>query len=150
MNTAPKLQVVDNELAGEVDRERPPLIGEGEYEAVLAKRVLRHVNSAKKLELRFRITSFGKAFGKTIPCFYNVKSISIKKGTFRVGWKSRYVREYARLFPVPSNLKRFSTAPLKGRIVRLRVKTVTHDSRQQAIPDDLRYSVVAELLELVE
>ena len=149
MNTKSHLKAVKTGLTCVIDGERPALIPEGIYEGVYIKRDLWRFHGGPKLSLQFRIVTMGDAFETALYRHYPVQRFSKRSGTFKVGWKSDFVREYGRLFGLPRSLKSIGTAPFESCIVKLRVQTVTSDYRQDPIPEEQCYSKVAQLLEVV-
>jgi hypothetical protein len=105
---------------------------------------------APKLVLWFTIIEPGPYFDlMKLPRFYNVRKLigrPAKFGRFKVGFKSTFLRDYARLFRVPARLDRIPMSEFGRRIIVGRVRTVTHGSNQLPIPEGLQYSVIEELL----
>ncbi len=103
---------------------------------------------APKLILWFRILNEGEYTGVHLPRYYNVKRLvgrPQQQGEFRIGWQSAFVREYARLFGIPQRLDRIAMSRFSKHIIEGRVGTVKRDVKQNAIPESLHYSVIAEL-----
>ena len=104
---------------------------------------------ASKLNLQFKVATFGEHFEKRISRYYNVTRLIGRPGAngrFKVGFSSDFIREYGRLFPVPPRLDRIPMSSFQNHIFTARVRTVDKGSQQEAIPDGLRYSVISELI----
>lgn len=135
-----------------LDGERPALIPPGEYllrfdhheTAVMFGR-------APKLVLWFTVISQGPYFDAVkLAAFYNVRRLigrPARNGRFKVGFKSSFLRDYFRLFTSAANrLDRIPMSAFKNVIIRARIRTVMTGSDQGEIPEQLRYSVIDELL----
>ena len=138
------------ETFAELEGERPALIPPGTYELRFDHHeTLILFGRASKLVLWFTIISMGPYFDVVkVPRFYNVKRIigrPQKHGRFKCGFKSDFLREYARLFPAPVRLDRIPMSEFRRHVVLGRVRTVTRGSDQGAIPESLQYSVIEEL-----
>jgi hypothetical protein len=132
---------IPGDAACSLEGEPPALVPPGEYELrfdyfetkIMFKR-------AAKLVLWFTVISVGP--------HYNVTRIIGKpqrNGRFKVGFRSDFLREYARLFRTPTRLDRISMSEFTRHIIVGRVRTVTEGHDQKAIPEGLRYSVLQEL-----
>jgi len=108
---------------------------------------------APKLELVFRIVSYGDAFGKTVSRYYNVDAIIGKpqdRGRFKVSRNRDFTREYYTLFDYGGKrLDRLPMSLFEGVIIEAQVVTVK-ESRGAVIPKPLRYSKIAKLNRVVE
>lgn len=137
-----------------IDGERPTLVEPGVYDLVFEyHETLYLFGRAPKLVCHFHIVTPGPFFETKLCRYYNVKTLASKPrrgGAFKIGWKSDFLREYALLFGLPARLDRISTEAFKARVIRGRVITVSRDSKQRVIPDGLRYSVIAELIEVAQ
>lgn len=110
---------------------------------------------AAKLTLWFTVIEVGhEQFGQgRLPRYFNiVKPIGRRgrDGRFKVGPKSDFIREYARLFGAPARLDRIPMSEFERHIIRGKVRTVMHGSDQRPIPEGLRYSVIDELVEVLQ
>lgn len=134
-----------------IEGDRPLLIEPGIYELAFDHHVTGYMfGRAPKLVCHFRIVTQGPHFGAMLRRYYNVKTLASKPrrgGSFKVGWHSDFVREYATLFGLPQRLDRVSTEQFKTAIIRGKVATVVRDTKQRSIPEALRYSVITELVE---
>jgi hypothetical protein len=103
---------------------------------------------AHKLILWFTVISTGPYFDTArLARFYNVTRIikEARNGRFKVGYRSDFLREYARLFRVPTRLDRISMSAFEPHIIIGRVRTVNKGHDQKEIPSGLHYSVIDEL-----
>lgn len=138
-----------------ISGELTELIKPGDYEMTLADyRTELFFGKAPKLVLFFRIIELGEAFGTVLPKYYNLLEIvgkPGKKGVFKVGKRSDFLRDFCTLFPQVNirRLDRFSISYFQKVIIRGRVTTVTHDTKQNLIPKPLQYSKVSKLLGVV-
>src|SRR5690554_837537 len=130
-----------------------PLIEPGVYSMTLEHwQTAVFFGRSQKVVMWFRVLEMGQAFGKVIPRYYNVKRLTTKpkrNGGFAAGRSSDLVREYCLIHNKrPTRLDRVSLCHYQGVIVKGRVDTVSRDSRQSALPEAARYSVVKELVGL--
>jgi hypothetical protein len=134
----------------QLDGERPALVPPGTYEVSFcgfSTFVL--FGRASKLNVQFKILTMGEHFEKRISRYYNVARIIGRpgpNGRFKCGFSSDFLREYAKLFPVPNRLDRIPMTSFEKNIFTAKVRTVEKGSKQEAIPDGLRYSVISELI----
>ena len=123
-----------------------PLVSPGEYEARFKNyKTFQMYGSGGKLRAFFVISDPGPAFGEAVPKFWNV---DLTKRGFTVGTRSAFLRDFCRLFPA-YRLTRRDRIPLSdfyGKAFRIRVETVDKDRNRKPIPEQLRYSKVAEIL----
>jgi hypothetical protein len=147
------LSTTPHEPYGSLDGEPLRQIKPGDYElrfdhyetAVMFGR-------APKLVLWFTIISIGPYFDCVrLARFYNVRRLigrPARYGGFKAGFHGEFIREYGRLFRVPTRLDRIPMTVFERHILIGRVRTVARGSNQREIPEGLRYSVVAELLRI--
>lgn len=130
-----------------------PRVPDGEYELSFQDHTTTYLyGRSPKVCCYFKIVTIGPHFEQILPRYYNVKTLNTKprkRGGFTVGRHSDFLREYVRLFGLPSRQDRISTEAFRNVIVIGRTKTVDVDSKQRVIPEPLRYSVIAELTGLV-
>ena len=144
-----KLKLVrDNEIS--ICGEQPPLIKPGIYSAVYIKRDLRTLHGKTgKIVAKFKIITPGDYFETILYRYWNAKSINKHQGTFQVGWKSAFVREYVTLFGEIKKLSHISMALFKGKVFKVEVSTVKHGSyNRKPIPEAVQYSVISEVTSL--
>ncbi len=138
----------------QIDGDRPALLPPGEYDVTFVgfcTFVL--FGRASKLNVQFKVMTMGDHFEKRLSRYYNVTRLIGRPGAngrFKVGFHSDFLREYGKLFPVPSRLDRISMSSFERRILVARVRTVERGSQQDAIPDALQYSVISELIRVKE
>lgn len=105
-------------------------------------------NSGKVI-LRFEIAD-GDLAGTRIVKPYRVKKLLSrprKGGKFTLGRSSELLRDLVRLTDTKIRPDRLSLEVLRRQLWRVRTRTVTTDYKQRPIPEALRYSVVAEIVE---
>lgn len=105
-----------------------------------------------KVGLTFKIVQPGAHFGVKITRWYNARRLigkHGKSGRFKIGRRSDFLADYARLFGMPTRTDRFSFTRLERLILLVRVDTVGINHRQRQINEKLQYSVVRELLHVV-
>ena len=133
-----------------LEGERPSLVPPGTYDVSFcgfSTFVL--FGRASKLNVQFKIMTMGEHFEKRVSRYYNVTRLIGRpgpNGRFKVGFTSDFLRDYARLFPVPNRLDRIPMSSFERHIFAAKVRTVDKGAQQEAIPDALRYSVIAELI----
>jgi hypothetical protein len=129
-----------------------PLIPPGDYDAIYRKHALFTMyGGAQKLRTFFTVSDAGEAFGLSIPWFCNIKITSKKNRTWTAGTRTRLIRTLCRLLPDyhPNKQKRIPMDRLKQKAFRIRVTTVTTDRKGDLLPEQLYYSKVDEILELL-
>jgi hypothetical protein len=127
--------------------EEHALIPEGEYQAWYLEHEL-HENFkgyGDKLVVSFSVTDTDYA-GEIVNSYYNV---TITKTGFKAKGGSRWVREIRRLFPLRKRKDRLPPSLLKNRNVLVEVRTVKKGSKQRTLDPEERYSVVANILRLL-
>lgn len=130
-----------------LDAERPVLIKPGTYEVTLVRYWKGYLyGKSAKLILVFRITTLGPYYGKHIYRCYNIKGLTKRKEIIPKGWHSDFVREYSRLFGTPRKLRDIGIRQFKNKVFSCSVRTVKKDFKQRQLPDDMRYSVIDELV----
>jgi hypothetical protein len=145
--TAPK---IPSDATCSLDGEAPALVPPGQYELRFDYFETKIIfKSAAKLILWFTVISMGPHFDTAkLARFYNVTKIigkAQRNGRFKVGFRSDFLREYARLFRTPTRLDRISMTAFGNHIIIGRARTVTRGHDQREIPEGLRYSVLEEL-----
>ena len=105
-----------------------------------------------KLVMWFTVITMGEYFNCVqLPRYYNISKLMEKPkkwGRFKVGLKSDFVRDYGRLFDIPTRLDRFPMSVFERVIIEAKVRDVTTGSNQREIPKGLRYSVIHEFVRL--
>lgn len=134
--------------------DQPIRVPEGNYTAAYSSHTTwlfkgRH----PKVVITFIIQDLGEHFGKEIKAYYNVNKLSgkpRKNGHFSAGWKSNFMLDYTTLFGKPARKDRISMCRFKNCFVTVKAKTVAKNRDQREYPEDLQYSVVSQILGLVE
>ena len=158
MSAAEKLRIIQDEAYFSVEEELMAHVKPGIYTLGYVKHETRSFfGSSVKAVFWFRVVDQGEHFGKLLPRYYNVKLPSNRKvklgrnGKFVPGRNSDFLREFCRLFP--SKFKRRDQIPLsafKSVLIKGKVRTTSKDYKQRTIAEPIRYSVIAELLEVEE
>jgi hypothetical protein len=138
-----------------VEGERPVLANPGIYALRYShyETARLHGGRAGKVVVWFTICEMGPHFERPVAAYYNAAVTSAKRrrgGNFKVGWRSRLVREYALVEGLPARTDRIRLDLLGRHLLEGRLATVTHDDKQRAIPAAVQYSVVAELTGVCE
>lgn len=143
------MSATDNGCAA-LDGERPSLVPPGSYDvSYVGFSTFILFGRASKLNVQFKILTMGEHFEKRISRYYNITRLIGRpgiNGRFKVGFSSDFLREYARLFPVPTRLDRIPMSAFEKHIFTAKVRTVEKGSQQEEIPAALRYSVISELI----
>lgn len=139
----PEVEAAD----GVLDRPQRPLLTPGQYPAAFETwSTYRMFGRAPKLVLRFVLMD---APGQPrVERFYNVKSLigpARKRGRFKAGANSDFVKDYFRLAGRGARPDRFALSRLHGRVFIVTLHTVRRDTKQRDIPEALRYSVITEI-----
>lgn len=133
-----------------IEGERPSLLPPGIYDVgFLGFSTFVLFGRASKLALHFKVVTYGEHFEKRISRYYNVTRLIGRpgpNGRFKVGFSSDFIREYGKLFPVPTRLDRIPMSSFEKHVFTAKVRTVEKGSQQEAIPEGLRYSVISELI----
>jgi len=107
--------------------------------------------NAHKLVMWFRIVTFGDHFGIVLPRYYNVEKVAkqrTKNGGFKASPKGDFLREYCTLFPNRIGRRdRVPMSPFRNSIIRGKV-SVVKEARGKAIPPELQYSRIEQLIEV--
>jgi len=145
----PDLKIVTTDSFAGIEGERPALVVPKVYDLrFIYHETARMFGQALKLILWFTIAEAGDDFDKKVARYYNVKRIigtPQRDGAFKVAFQSDFLREYAKLFGMPSRLDRIPMSKFPGCFVSGKVKTVTTGRNQREIPKSLQYSVIEEL-----
>jgi hypothetical protein len=126
--------------------ELPPRIDEGEYDAVVlsAKKVNRF--GLTTVEFRFRIVTLGSAFDARLVGYCGVgptKHARIRPHSKMASWQ-RAISAFT-----GGSATRVTLRSFRGFWFTVRVETVTHDHRKQALPERDQYSVVRDIIAVV-
>lgn len=133
-----------------LEDERPALIPPGTYRFRFLHHETKQIFKHPKLYLWFSVIDFGDHFETRIPRYYGARRIIGAPrihGRFAIGYKSDFLREFFTLFPARvDRLDRVPMSSFENCILVGRVRTVDKGHGQRAIPEQLQYSVIAELL----
>lgn len=148
--STPALQLVTSEDTL-FDADKPVLIKPGVYDLILSRTWKGYLyGRAPKLILVFRIVTEGPYYGYHLYRCYNIKGLTKRKELIPKGWHSELVMEYSRLFGMPRRLRDIGVRQFKNKVFKGRVRTVEKDYKQRTRPDDMKYSVIGELMEVKE
>jgi hypothetical protein len=137
----------DSDLS--IDPERPVLIKPGSYKVILIRYWKGYLyGGTPKFILVFKIISGGIHNGVHLYRCYNIKGLTKRKEVVTKGWHSDFVREYSKLFGAPRKLRDIRIVEFKNKVFVCSVRAVTKDYKQRTLPDDMRYSVIDELIEV--
>ena len=147
---APDLTLV-SDTGLSIDTDRPILIPEGEYDFMLTNiwKGYMYGGRAPKVFLTFRIMTEGPYYGQHLKRYYNVKGFTKKNEIIPSGWTSNLVRDYGRLWGLPTKLKDIGVTRFKGKVIRGKVKTVKKDFKGKPLPESLWYSRIDELIKII-
>lgn len=124
-------------------------VPDGEYVVRCVEFETLFLFNSGKVVLRFEIVD-GDLAGTRIIKPYRVKKLLSrpkKGGRFTLGRSSELLRDVVRLSGTKIRPDRLSLDFLRRQLWRVRTRTVTTDYKQRPIPEALRYSVVAEIIE---
>jgi len=134
----------------EVDHGRAcATIPEGEYKAVFTHHETAVVFKTAKVFLWFQLIDPGPFLGRKIYKAFRARSLKAKpskNGGFLLNARSDLCLMLCRVLDLKIRPDRISTSGLRGKVLGIRVRTVTHDYKQRPMPNVLRYSVVDEIL----
>ncbi|MFA7666367.1 MAG: hypothetical protein WCY32_09635 [Burkholderiaceae bacterium] len=124
-------------------------VPDGAYVARYVEHETLFLFNSGKVVLRFEIAD-GDLAGTRLIKPYRVKKLLSrpkKGGRFTLGRSSELLRDMVRLSGMKTRPDRISLEMLRRQLWRVRTRTVTTDYKQRPIPEPLRYSVVAEIVE---
>jgi hypothetical protein len=116
----------------------------GDYDGVYVHHQCVHVFRASKVRVDFRLLTHP---GLTLSRWYRAKH---QTGRISASKNSDIVRELSAVLGQRVRIDRIPLTELASRVVRLRIRTVTADSRQDVLASVNRYSVISKLLECVQ
>jgi hypothetical protein len=129
------------------------LIPEGDYEASLTTWETTISFGQPRLTLYFTITECGEHYGKTFRKFYYVKKLKGKpklKGKFIAKISGSFLKHWYQVFPTMKRVRphRVPMQNLLRIIVKIKIRTVIKDYEGDALPEQMQYSVVDEILSI--
>jgi hypothetical protein len=137
---------------GGVDYGDQVLIPDGTYQAVFLHHETHPSFRSAKVFLHFRIVDLGPGYEKSLYRAYRAKRIEGKPGRggrFRLHPRSELFLMLCRVNGVRARPDRVSTSWLKGLLLEVRTRTVTHDFRQRPLAEFMRYSVVDDVIQVL-
>ena len=132
----------------EIDWSNLVLMPEGRYQVMYISHETTNGSFGAKVKITFTITSNCEFFGKHIDAWYNLKAIK-KIGKGKAISVSRYSKLTGELFNAlgyKERVSRLSPKSLKGKLLWVNVRTVTKNSRQKALHELQRYSVIDSII----
>jgi hypothetical protein len=132
----------------EIDWSNLVLMPEGRYQVMYISHETTNGSFGAKVKITFTITSNCEFFGKHIDAWYNLKAIKkIGKGkAISVSRHSKLTGELLNALGYKERVKRLSPLALKGKLLWVNIRTVTKNSRQKALHELQRYSVVDSII----
>lgn len=132
----------------QVDAAAAPRVPDGEYVARYIGHETMFIFNSGKVMLRFELAECEFA-GVRLVRPYRAKQLlgrPSKRGRFELGRSSELLRDIVRLSETRTRPDRASLEFMRGRLWRVRTRTVETDSKQRPIPEPLRYSVIGEIV----
>lgn len=138
-----------------IDGYLPPLLPIGDYQMVYQGHETGMLFGRKpKLMVHLKIVEPGEAFESTVTRYYNITRVIGRlgrHGRFKVAPHGDFLFEYVQLFGTAvRRLDRIPMSAFENKILLGRVATVLSNRNQRQLPEPLRYSVVRELLKVVQ
>ena len=151
---APPTDLGEDEDEGCLVGDERAIVTPGDYEATYVRHETRLLMSgaAPKLVVWFRIMTPGPCEGVELPRYYNVLALNGRprpSGGFKVGAGSDYYSDLVSIVGKPDRRDRLSPIAFKGRVLRIRVRSVNSSWSGKNRPDKLRYSVVDRIVKEV-
>jgi hypothetical protein len=125
----------------------PPKIPEGVYEGVFVRYEMAVVFKCPKIFIYFRVTELGQYHGLELFRAYRVTTQPRpgKSAKLILKPRSELLRMIQRLSGEKVRRDRASLSRLRGKVLRLKVRTVTKDYRQRDLPEFDQYSVIEDI-----
>jgi hypothetical protein len=126
----------------------PPKIPDGIYEGVYTRWDSQVVFKCPKVFVYFRITELGQYHGLELYRPYRAHALSKtgKSAKFMLKPRSEFLRMLRRIGGENIRRDRASLSVLAGKVLKLKVRTVTKDYRQRDLPEHDQYSVIEEIM----
>lgn len=127
-----------------------PQIPEGEYQVVYIGHETSYMFKTPRVFVHFRVVG-GQYDGTVLYASYRVPALKgkpRKSGGFKLRNSSKLFREMVTLTGKKERPDRISLRGLKGALIRVKVRTVTQDSKQNPLPTPCRYSVVDKMISI--
>jgi len=130
-----------------------PRIPDGNYQLKLLDRRTKIMFTTPRLILKFSIVDIGEFLGVVLYRYYSVDKLTSKAGKnggFKAKQTGDFLIEYCNLFPHRriTRLDRIPMESLHNEIILGKVRTVDTNNQQKALPEQLKYSAVGELLRI--
>lgn len=145
------LQVVEPFADVVVDHDWP-LVPEGQYKAMFIGHDVVEMLQFKvkgkptpKLFLRFKLFDAGEHSEKVLFMACRVRE-RITQKRFRVGRRSKLIKMLCRVLNPRTRVDRITLTDLKGRLLKVKVRTVVKDAEGQDVHAALAYSVVDDII----
>ena len=126
----------------------PPKISEGTYECVFSRWDSKVVFKCPKVFVYFRITQLGPYHGQELFRPYRAHAVSktTKSAKFMLKPRSELLRMLRRISGENLRRDRASLSVLVGKVLKIKVRTVTKDYRQRDLPEHDQYSVIEDIM----
>lgn len=122
----------------------PPLVPDGTYSAGFVRAERGRFEHRERWFLWFRLTTVGPHYGEELYLCCPFPATGTK-----FGLGSKLVDAYrVATGQMPQRRDRISTKVFRGKLFRIKTRTVTTDRERQARPPDTRYSVIDRLLDV--
>ena len=125
----------------------PPKIPEGVYQGVFVRQEMAVVFKCPKIFVYFRITELGQHHGVELFRAYRVNTQPRpgKSPKLILKPRSELLRMIQRLSGEKVRRDRASLSTLRGKLLKITVRTVTKDYRQRDLPEYDQYSVIEDI-----
>lgn len=126
----------------------PPKIPDGVYEAVYLRCESANVFTCSKVFVYFRITELGQYHGQVLYRPYRAHAVSKmgKSAKFMLKPRSELLRMLRKIGGENIRRDRASLSVLVGKVLKIKVRTVTKDYRQRDLPEHDQYSVIEDVM----
>lgn len=129
----------------------PPTVPDEIYSAIFTHHETAFVFRTSKVFLYFRIIDPGEHFGKILYRAYRagaLKGEPRRNGGFKLRRGSDLLSMIFRILEISkARPDRVSLHEIKNCVLKIKTRTVTKDYQQHALPECMRYSVVADIIE---
>lgn len=126
----------------------PPKIPEGTYEGVYSRCESKVVFKCPKVFVYFRITQLGPYYGQELyrPYRAHTASKTSKSAKLILKPRSELLRMVRKIGGENIRRDRASLSVLSGKVLKLKVRTVTKDYRQRDLSEYDQYSVIEDVM----
>lgn len=128
----------------------PPKIPEGIYECVFSRWDSKVVFKCPKVFVYFRITQLGPHHGQELyrPYRAHTATKTTKSTKLILKPRSELLRMLRRIGGENIRRDRASLSVLVGKVLKIKVRTVTIDYRQRDLPEQDQYSVIEDIMNI--